>query len=202
VIRETPPGARRPPATAPNGEKKSNNFNSIRVKFRTLLHAGFRLLPQSEPTAPSMEVSDGGGTATKRPAGQEREGGSSAEGGRVDPLELALAAPPGLPAGAFSPPPAAAAIASGAPLVAVPIDPMLLAGVVRRLVWGGDRRRGVARLELDGAFAGMSILLTGEGRALEVELVAGPGLEGTRLAERLLARLGARGIAVRSCEVR
>lgn len=68
--------------------------------------------------------------------------------------------------------------------------------LVRRIVWGGDRRRGVARIELDGDFAGTTIWVRGEGRALALEVTWGPGIEGEALTERLLARLRARGLEV------
>jgi hypothetical protein len=64
------------------------------------------------------------------------------------------------------------------------------------VLWGGDRRRGVARIELDGDFAGTTIWIRGEGRALELDVTLGPGLEGSGLTERLIGRLRARGLAV------
>jgi hypothetical protein len=118
----------------------------------------------------------------------------------MDPLELVLATPAGVTAVPVAAPPPTALAPGG--LLSAPVEPALAPGLIRRVLWGGDRRRGVARIELDGELAGTSIRLTGEGRALELEVVPGPGLDGERLAERLVARLGARGIAVLTCEVR
>ncbi|HEX6276121.1 MAG TPA: hypothetical protein VFZ53_23935 [Polyangiaceae bacterium] len=128
------------------------------------------------------------------------EPGLPAEAPELDPLELTLSAPPGALTTTLSQ--CAPAVSSLAGPAGVPAEVVLSAGLIRRVVWGGDRRRGIARIELDGTFAGTSIWLTGEGRSLNLEVVLGPGLEGNRLVERLLARLGARGIAVASCEVR
>jgi len=90
----------------------------------------------------------------------------------------------------------------GRATAAASIDVALVEQIVRRVVWGGDRRRGVARIDLDGALSGTSIHLRGEGRELELELSLGPGADGTALAERLLERLRARGIAIARWDVR
>jgi hypothetical protein len=127
----------------------------------------------------------------------ERDSG----GPRIDALELLLAS---------AAPPLRALPAEG-PLLDLPgklvspgpsIEPALVEQVVRRLVIGGDRRRGVARMDLDGEYAGTVVWVRGEGRAVELEVVLGPGLSENGLPERLLARLRARGLDVSSVEVR
>jgi hypothetical protein len=136
---------------------------------------------------------------TDRPGGQV-DSRSEPPPGSIDPLELTLATPT-----AFSP-----AIGEGGcsatpgrkPVALPAVDVALIEQVVRRVVWGGDRRRGVVRIELDGEFAGTSIALSGAGGELELELAAGPGLEARGLAERLLARLRARGFVVARFELR
>jgi hypothetical protein len=88
------------------------------------------------------------------------------------------------------------------PIVEPAWESALIAEVVRRVAWGGDRRRGVARLELGGALAGTCITVEGEGREVSLDIVLGPGQELGELPARLAARFAARGITLRSFEVR
>jgi hypothetical protein len=67
---------------------------------------------------------------------------------------------------------------------------------VRRVAWGGDRRRGVARIELGGEHAGTSIVVHGEGRSVGLSVEYAAGVRAGELAERLLERLRARGLEV------
>ncbi len=69
----------------------------------------------------------------------------------------------------------------------------LLTGLARRVAWGGDRRKGSARIELsEGALAGATLVVHTEQRSVtvELELPAGAGARGweARLTERLEAR--------------
>jgi hypothetical protein len=69
----------------------------------------------------------------------------------------------------------------------------LLTGLARRVAWGGDRRRGTARIELsEGALAGATLVVHTEQRevSVELELPAGAGAQGweARLTERLEGR--------------
>jgi hypothetical protein len=82
------------------------------------------------------------------------------------------------------------------------IETPIIEHVVRRLFIGGDRRRGVARIDLDGDYAGTTLWVRGEGSAIELEVVLGPGLAADGLPERLLGRLRASGLEVTSLEVR
>ena len=75
----------------------------------------------------------------------------------------------------------------------------LLSGLARRVAWGGDRRKGSARIELsEGALAGATLVVHAEQRSVsvEIELPAGAGATGG-LQQRLLERLEARGFAAR-----
>jgi hypothetical protein len=74
--------------------------------------------------------------------------------------------------------------------------------VVQRICIGGDRRRGVARIDLDGDYAGTTVWVRGEGRAIELEVVLGPGVSAAGLPERLAFRLRAKGLDISSLEVR
>lgn len=72
---------------------------------------------------------------------------------------------------------------------------------VRRVAWGGDRRRGVARIELGGEHEGTAIIVHGEGRSVGLSVHGAAGAATGELAERLLGRLRARGLEVSRVEV-
>lgn len=135
-----------------------------------------------------------------RPAPGAETGASPSEADAVldwplrgcwDPLALV-----GVPAApAMSP--AASPVAS----IASQVEP-LVAEAVRSIAWGGDRRRGVARLQLGGRYDGASIRVDASDGRLSVELDAPPGIDAAELAERLGERLRARGLDVDSVSVR
>jgi hypothetical protein len=83
-----------------------------------------------------------------------------------------------------------------------PLDAALAAEVLHRVAWGGDRRRGVARLELGGELSGVVLVVRGEGREVALELSLPAGHQADALPERLCARLAARGLLVRELVVR
>jgi hypothetical protein len=75
----------------------------------------------------------------------------------------------------------------------------LINGLARRVAWGGDRRKGSARIELsEGALAGATLIVHAEQRSVsvELELPAGGGLAGD-WQQRILDRLEERGFAAR-----
>jgi hypothetical protein len=72
---------------------------------------------------------------------------------------------------------------------------------VQRVAWGGDRRAGVARIELGGAHLGTAIVVRGAGRSVALSIELGSGSDRSSLPERLVERLEARGLAVTSVEV-
>ncbi|HEY3500349.1 MAG TPA: hypothetical protein VGK73_36910 [Polyangiaceae bacterium] len=114
----------------------------------------------------------------------------------LDPFLLLLAgAAAGFPVQAAAPTQREVAPAVWAP-------PALVEEVVRRVSWGGDRRRGVARIELGGAFEGTLITVEGEGREVSVELTLPRGSELDGLPGRIAERLSRRGLTLRSFEVR
>ena len=72
----------------------------------------------------------------------------------------------------------------------------LLTGLARRVAWGGDRRKGSARIELsEGALAGATLVVHTEQRSVSVELELPAGAPGSGLEERLRERLEARGFS-------
>jgi hypothetical protein len=93
-------------------------------------------------------------------------------------------------------PPATQAQATALP---VPGDLQhLLNGLARRVAWGGDRRRGSARIEVSqGALAGATLIVHAEERAVSVELQLPPGVGAQGVQERIVERLEARGFAAR-----
>ncbi|HET7541559.1 MAG TPA: hypothetical protein VFK05_16905 [Polyangiaceae bacterium] len=74
----------------------------------------------------------------------------------------------------------------------------LLNGLARRTAWGGDRRRGSARIELsEGALAGATLHVHTEQRMVSVELELPPGTPAHRWQERIAGRLEGRGFSAR-----
>jgi hypothetical protein len=81
------------------------------------------------------------------------------------------------------------------------LDAAAVEEAVRRVSWGGDRRRGVARIELGGEYAGTAIVIRGEGRDVALRVEARPGIDTRGLQERLVERLAARGLIVSELEI-
>jgi len=114
----------------------------------------------------------------------------------LDPLARSLALP-----GAMTTPPSAPSATPVASAVPDAADTRALEDAVRRIAWGGDRRRGVARLELGGSYEGTVVTVRGEGRDVALKLEVRPGTNVNRLPERLVERLEARGLTVTEVEV-
>lgn len=137
------------------------------------------------------------------PRAPELGANDSTQKSELDPLELSLSVPLGGSQPVASVPVSNAlhdASSSARPLLAA--DAAMIEEVVRRISWGGDRRRGAARIELGGAFSGTTIVVHGEGRAVELDIELAPGTDAGALPARLAARLAARGLEVRSVDVR
>lgn len=82
------------------------------------------------------------------------------------------------------------------PPVSVPEDLQnLITTLARRVAWGGDRRRGSARIELsEGPLAGATLLVHAEEREVTVELELPGGVTaGGDWRERIIERLEERG---------
>lgn len=112
----------------------------------------------------------------------------------VDPLSRALAhAGPRVP-------PAAEPLPHN---VVPPELEQLLTRLVRRAAWGGDGRKGSARLELGaGPLEGATLLVHAEAGELTIDLELPPGASADEWRSRLAARLEARGLSVRELNVR
>jgi len=173
------------------------SFKELLSPFRSILQSC-----EKDPGLPSG-IQPERSTADPGPAVGDRglSGENDPGGPRVDALEvlLAAAAPP------MRAPPTEGNLPELTGKVLIPslmMEPVLIEQVVRRLLIGGDRRRGVARIDLDGEYAGTTVWVRGEGRAVELEVILGPNLSADGLPERLLGRLRARGLEVASLEVR
>ena len=74
----------------------------------------------------------------------------------------------------------------------------LLTGLARRVAWGGDRRKGSARIELsEGALAGATLVVHADQQTVSVELELPAGMAGQGWQERIAQRLEERGFAAR-----
>jgi hypothetical protein len=74
----------------------------------------------------------------------------------------------------------------------------LLTGLVRRASWGGDRRKGSARIELsEGALAGATLVVHTEQHLVSVELELPSGVPTLGWQRRITERLEARGFAAK-----
>lgn len=72
----------------------------------------------------------------------------------------------------------------------------LLSGLARRVAWGGDRRKGSARIELsEGALAGATLVVHTEQRSVSVELELPAGTRTHGWEARLTERLEGRGFS-------
>jgi hypothetical protein len=80
---------------------------------------------------------------------------------------------------------------------AAPLPERLASEIVRTIAWGGDRRRGAARIELGGErFGGTKVTVEVDGDRLRLGLDAPPGVDSVELRQRLTARLERRGLSV------
>jgi hypothetical protein len=96
--------------------------------------------------------------------------------------------------------PAGEQAANGVPSPALPLREdlqNLIAGLARRAAWGGDRRKGSARLELsEGALAGATLVVHTDQRSVSVELELPSGSAmATEWQQRILERLEGRGFS-------
>ena len=113
----------------------------------------------------------------------------------LDPLLCQLAVNPG--AGSFvQANPAACAAPAALPLREDLQN--LLTSLSRRAAWGGDRRKGSARIELsEGALAGATLVVHAEQRSVSVELELPSGIASSGWQQRIAERLEARGFSAR-----
>jgi hypothetical protein len=115
----------------------------------------------------------------------------------VDPLARVLATPTLRTAPAMLEP------APGTTAALTPDFERMLARLVRRVAFGGDGRRGSARIEIGaGELAGATIVVHADEREVRVEVDLPPGMAADGWHRRLERRLLARGLAIRELVVR
>jgi hypothetical protein len=198
--------APKPALALPEQDRRRSSYSrSLALDFSSILHLDPRLgqAPESQSDCNhEMAHSRGGGGENEGSPRQDLVGAASAEP-VLDPLCLSLASTVGVKEVA---PEHAAEVAPAVPgpmgVGGSPLDAVLAAEVLQRVAWGGDRRRGVARLELGGELSGVVVLVRGEGREISLELTLPGGRRAAELPERLMARLAARGLVVRELLVR
>jgi hypothetical protein len=188
---------RRTPSTATD---KPKSPSTLQPKFAALLaaarlpgNAGVGQLAYFAHRA-THRVETGHG-AIKTPTARPPRARGSDDAALVDPLARSLA----VPSVALASPPAPNTMTTTN--VAVN-DLAAFEEAVRRVAWGGDRRRGVARIELGGEYAGTAIVVRGEGREVAVRVEVPRGSDARDLPARLVERLEARGLRVIELEVR
>jgi hypothetical protein len=207
MFRPVEPRAEVPPRDALRLPEISTKFSYLRTCFQSLLRTenhgkgGSATNPNGSPDPTCLA----GRSALEVVSAAVREPSlnhGSEEPARpvIDPLLLSLADP--LTGIALTDARLVGVNATAAPAVEPAWESALLAEVVRRVAWGGDRRRGVARLELGGSLEGTCITVEGEGREVSVDIALGPGGAVGDFPERLAARLRARNITLRSLDVR
>jgi len=203
---EVPPNAvRAAGSTGAPSINKSQPFNRLSAEFKSLIAA-----LRGAPGAPSGRSADAAaallgpgqldvpaaGALGRRPPGGE----PGLVGEVLDPLCRSLAAALGPSLLAPEAPSAVRPSASGPGSLGV-AELAAVEEAVRRVARGGDRRAGVARIELGGAHVGTSIVVRGTGRTVALSIEVGRGTDAGSLPERLVERLRARGLAVTDVEV-
>lgn len=132
-----------------------------------------------------------------RDARHDHGGDPRAAGGPLDPLARSFAHGQLHVAAA---PPAAPALPPNPTLVH--LDQMMTK-LVRKVAWGGDGRRGTARLELGaGDLAGATIVVQSDHGALSVDVELPPGAPADVWRERLEKRFKGRGFDLVELNVR
>ncbi|HEX5101938.1 MAG TPA: hypothetical protein VFV94_20660 [Polyangiaceae bacterium] len=202
---ELPPNAVRAAAvSATPSVNKAQPFNRLSAEFKSLL-AALRGLPSGVVSRPAdiagtllgpgqLEPPAGGALGRRPPTGEPE-----LVGDLLDPLCRSLAA---LGPSVLAPEaPSSAALASAPGPLGI-IELAAVEEAVRRVAWGGDRRAGVARIELGGAYIGTAIVVRGAGREVALSIELGSGADAGSLPQRLVERLRARGLAVTDVEVR
>jgi hypothetical protein len=120
---------------------------------------------------------------------------SSEDGGAPEP-EPAPLEPLGLLLGSFAGFEAQSVVPSAEPAGLIP--DRLVSEVVRAIAWGGNQRRGVARIELGGErYAGTRLVVEVDGSELSLRVDAPAGVDSEELRSRLAERFLRRGLTLR-----
>lgn len=118
------------------------------------------------------------------------------DAGPIDPLALTLATPR---LAAPTQPPTAT---ETAPPPTLALD-QIAEQLVKKLAWGGNARKGAARIELGaGVWSGATITVVTDEHGVSLELESVGDAEGEGLGQRLRQRLEAKGLQVQDVIVR
>lgn len=162
--------------------------------------AGPAATPAAERFSESPGRAEPAATAPNRRRGAAAEPGSGSEPAAPEalarePLARQLATPMANRAPGEPP----AALPAGPPVAEV----LALEQLLRRLSWGGNGRRGSARIELAaGELAGATVLVQADDGLVSFELDAPPGVNELAWRRRMVERLRARGLDVQDDEPR
>jgi hypothetical protein len=195
------------PPRAPTGPpSKPHDSKALSRDFSALM------TPRAGPRRPVSGPLAGGGAELVEGAHLARSGAIVPEtvrgvldrgtsGTELDPLARSLAVPFGAPPPGMTPAIERSGTELPNPGAGVP-ELARLEEAVRRIAWGGDRRRGVARIELGGELVGTTLEVRGEGREVSLRIELGRGRDAGSLPERIAERLRARGLSLTDVEVR
>jgi hypothetical protein len=200
MVKPTSASAGEPPKQSASLPSKPHDLRGLAAVFRAVLAAGPAWAPersgQSASFAHLVPARPSGGSGAIRAAFARNDDATRHD--ELDPLARSLATPAALmPAPGLVPAHAVTTPRSGITQSEI----VVVEEVVRRVAWGGDRRRGVARIELGGEHAGTAIVVTGDGAEVALRIDAARGPEADALGERLAKRLRARGVSVTGVEI-
>jgi len=115
--------------------------------------------------------------------------------------QVAQFGPPALPQAMAQPPPVPLPISAAQAPVRTSVED-LLPGLVRRVAWSGDGRRGTIRLEIGaGALEGATLLVQTDDQRVSIHLNAPSGVDVHEWRARIGRRLAAKGLSVDLLEV-
>jgi hypothetical protein len=194
------------PSAAASLLSKLHHSKALSREFSALM------APRGGPRVPGSGPLAGGATEVVEGAHLARSGAIVPEtvrggfdrgtsGTELDPLARSLAVPFGAPPPGMIPTTERSGTEFPNPGAGVP-ELARLEEAVRRIAWGGDRRRGVARIELGGELGGTTLEVRGEGRDVSLRIELGRGRDAGSLPERIAERLRARGLSLTDVEVR
>lgn len=177
----------------PNRPELLNNFG----KFREILQARGGVPPgaggfaEVGPPAPSE-----GGRPRERPGAEALDADAprrmSADPERAFEPEPSPLEPLAMLLGSF------AGLESRTPEPAGALPDRLVSDVVRSIAWGGNQRRGAARIELGGErYGGTRLVVEVDGDELRLRVDAPPGVDADDLRARLAERFARRGLSLR-----
>lgn len=186
------------PSGHPAPQPKISEFPRDSRLFRELLAAKRGLAAEALESAGPVASPRGEGRTPRPELGAE---GPDADGPRQEPDE------PGQPAEREPPALEPFAVLLGsfgsfearAPeLSPAALPDRLVSDVVRSLAWGGNQRRGAAKLELGGErYGGTRLVVEVDGAELRLRVDAPPGVDSNELRARLAERFARRGLSLK-----